>query len=890
MEHNHAVIDSDVRFVIDSSTKAIKNDSGRKIVLVQNDHNSERLTFECPRYIEGHDMSVCNRVEVHYLNVDANTRKENTGLYIVDDLALDAGKKLVTCSWLVSHNATEYGGKLSFLLRFCCVENETITYSWNTLPFKDMSVSDGIDAASEFETEYADVIERWKNNVMQYFTDELTVWKDETKTELSDYIAMRHTNFVVNYQTRLNTTNARIDEFVALKDGSTTGDAELQDARVGADGYTYSTLGNASRMQMEEVSEKVNLLFEQGNNLINSDEMIEGHYVNQTAGTIHQGSTHRITPFVRIEPETEYVLDSYNKLTLLESDTSKRYALYDAEKNFISGGVDVSKFMTPANAKYIRVSVSKIHNVMLHRMGESQEVYEPYSFSIKKELYEKGFKASFDERFGNMLDKSINMFNPSAVTVGYFVHQDTGEILENKNHTITDYLEVDGEKAYSFGFCENGVYTDDPHEFRYALYDENKTFIGGGYLKYTFTTPRTAKYIRMSFYHTAPDIMFCEGSELPEYVAFQNTLKPYLVDSYTKDEIDAMLGINPDSIPLNLPSTMYGLVGEELNIYFDNIVDGHDNDYLFNVTCKVGQQLEKCYRVTPAEIGEYPLTIEATRKKDGVTVSKNCTLKIADKAATGGNMKVLVIGDSTTANGICAKKLIENFSVDGTALSLVGTRGTSPALHEGRAGWTFNQYVNVGVDANVESMTNAFYNPSTGVFDMGYYMRENGISAPDFVIINLGINDCFNYQTDETLFDAMNTFVGYCDVMVDSIRAACPVAKICIALTIPPNYSQDAFGKGYNCGQTRARYKRNNVLWVEKLIGLYDNRESENVFVVPIHTNLDTINNMGMEEVKVNKRNKKTYLSPVSNGGVHPDENGYWQIADAYWFFLKNHA
>lgn len=166
MGHIHGVFDSDAHFIIDPITRHLKNETSKKASVVQYDHYSERFTFELPKLIEGHDMTKCNVVQVHYLNIEAKTKKEHKGLYEVTDLQISPeDDNTVICSWLISQNATQLSGSISFLVRFACVNEGKANYIWQTAPFTAITVTTGINNSDFIVEEYADILQQWKKEL-----------------------------------------------------------------------------------------------------------------------------------------------------------------------------------------------------------------------------------------------------------------------------------------------------------------------------------------------------------------------------------------------------------------------------------------------------------------------------------------------------------------------------------------------------------------------------------------------------------------------------------------------------------------------------------------------------------------------------------------------------
>lgn len=185
---------------------------------------------------------------------------------------------------------------------------------------------------------------------------------------------------------------SQIDQLVAPT-GEAPNPAEIENARIGDDGVTYDTLGNAIRTQFSDVKDDLNDVknrFYDGTNLFNKNDTEVG-LLRTTNGTIISSYTgYMTTNFMPVEYgdiiRFQFTLNANGKRYDLENTTALTFTnvcYYDENKQFISGsGSTVSTYLTisEATAKYIRISTNgygDIHDLAIIK-SNANGVILPY--------------------------------------------------------------------------------------------------------------------------------------------------------------------------------------------------------------------------------------------------------------------------------------------------------------------------------------------------------------------------------------------------------------------------------------------------------------------------------------------------------------------------------
>lgn len=339
------------------------------------------------------------------------------------------------------------------------------------------------------------------------------------------------------------------------------------------------------------------------------------------------------------------------------------------------------------------------------------------------------------------------------------------------------------------------------------------------------------------------------------------------------------------SLQLTLPPMFYAVPGVEMSIYFDNIVLTETPErYQFEVDCEIGTVDQNRWTVTPTDsnVGQYSLSVKVTDADGANLGTANTVLQVSkpDAGVSRDICRLLIIGDSLTNATTYSNEIARLLSTPGNPKwQMLGTHKPKSAAagvaHEGYGGWTWQRFVSQyepKPDGTNRKRSSPFVylgkDGKPGLDLPRYFKEECNDQKPDYVIIMLGINDCFSAKQD-AIDEKIDGMLTQADILIKALQTAAPQAEVGICLTTPGNSRQEAFYANYKDRYSRWGWKKIQHRLVQRQIEKFKGRENENLFIIPTELNLDIVDGY-----------------PVNNG-VHPNKVGYQQIGASIYAWLK---
>lgn len=267
----------------------------------------------------------------------------------------------------------------------------------------------------------------------------------------------------------------RIDNLSKLNEGSTTGDAELIDARIGVNGVNYNNIGSAIREQLKNSI---------SSNIITTSFTLDNSFnggLLKSAMCLFKGQTVQIC----IE-DTNGILDKNGTFS---------FGVIDLEGNQINNlckikANEIGEFTAPNDIKQIvfwvaanlKVSNGDVNLIIKHKQNIYEEITDlnnkVYDLNNNSDVIKLNLFGSDKPLFKNTISKNatvgsnLELINPVSINAGetIYIELDTDSVDANLEIPIAINYENTGEIGNLLKIKPN-------QEYSYTINNENATYV-----------------------------------------------------------------------------------------------------------------------------------------------------------------------------------------------------------------------------------------------------------------------------------------------------------------------------------------------------------------------------------------------------------------------------
>jgi lysophospholipase L1-like esterase len=341
-----------------------------------------------------------------------------------------------------------------------------------------------------------------------------------------------------------------------------------------------------------------------------------------------------------------------------------------------------------------------------------------------------------------------------------------------------------------------------------------------------------------------------------------------------------------------LPATIYAVAGKELNIYWENVVQGYANYRAELIIAGTSvRNMNDCLRINYAAAGTYTGNVNLYNYKNELVESKALTIVVKAANTGTGTLQFLCVGDSTIDDALMVSPGVPYYDHEGpqivrmlydlsaetlgyTPLMIGHKRNYPPYFHAGMSGWASSNFLDPS-----SPFWNAGANDFTNYVTTQIATIPGAVNRIDVMIYQIGINDLKTIGTQPaTVIANIKTFINQfladypdADVVVGMPGSGCDMT----------GYSNHFYGTGSWVNFT-TKMKALQALMITN----FDNAAFlPNVYLANAGQCIDRVNGYPYKLETISARVTEQQLQHWDS--VHPNEAGYNQMADVYYARVK---